>query len=900
MSSRPRQRFLAPEVIQTSAMDCGPASLKSMLEGFGVPVSYGRLREACQTEVDGTSIDVMEDVANHVGLEAEQILVPLDHVFLEETDALPAIAVWRNADGAPHFVILWRVVGSRVMVMDPGMGRRWLTREYVLANLYEHGMPLPAAAWHEWARSDEFAGALWRRLQVIGAHKEAEPAIAKARDISTWRRMAALDAATRLVTALVRSGAMSAGTEAGRLVASLAESAETEPELIPRAYWSATPASPDEDGTERVRAQGGVLVRVLGVKGREAEDEAKLPPEIEAALNEPAPRPLLEIFRSLRNDGALTPVAIVLALCASAIGAAIEAILFRGLLDVGRHLGLVEQRTVGLGVLFALLAALLAIDLPTAGATLRIGRKLETRLRVAFLEKIPKLADRYFQSRPTSDMAHRCHAIHPVRGIPSIATRLVRSVLDLLVISAGLAWIDPRGIPLVASVAALSIAVPWATQRVLVERDLRVRSYDGSLTRFYLDALLGLIAVRTHGAERALRSEHAQVLREWMRSCYDRLRASVVVDAVEQVVGSILAVWLAFDYLHRTSEPAAVLLLLYWALSIPGYGQEIAGAARSYPAVRNLLLRLVEPLGAIEETNEDPSQVTVAPPAPMTSIPPPRGSHGARITIDGVTVRAAGRTILDDVTAHIAAGEHVAIVGESGAGKSSFVGLLLGWHKPASGKVFVDGNALRGDVLRRLRDDCAWVDPAVQLWNRSLLENLSYGAMEHGSLAQILERADLIELLERLPGGLQTSLGEGGALVSGGEGQRVRLGRALHRPKSRLVIFDEPFRGLDREKRRLLLDRARELWRGATLLCVTHDVGETMEFDRVLVVDGGKIVEDSSPKKLASRRGSKYQRMLDAESEVRAKLWSAENWRRLVMRGGELSEAAPESRGPRV
>jgi ATP-binding cassette subfamily B protein len=114
------------------------------------------------------------------------------------------------------------------------------------------------------------------------------------------------------------------------------------------------------------------------------------------------------------------------------------------------------------------------------------------------------------------------------------------------------------------------------------------------------------------------------------------------------------------------------------------------------------------------------------------------------------------------------------------------------------------------------------------------------------------------------------------------------------------VIFDEPFRGLDREKRRLLLDRARELWRGATLLCVTHDVGETMEFDRVLVVDGGKIVEDSSPKKLASRAGSKYQRMLDAESEVRAKLWSAENWRRLVMRGGELSEAAPESRGPRV
>src|SRR5271170_7972035 len=114
-------------------MDCGPACLKSLLEGFGVNVSYGRLREACQTDVDGTSIDVMEDVAVQLGLEAEQILVPLDHVFLPETDALPALAVWRNPDGAPHFVILWREAFGRVMVMDPGSGRKWLTRDEVSA-----------------------------------------------------------------------------------------------------------------------------------------------------------------------------------------------------------------------------------------------------------------------------------------------------------------------------------------------------------------------------------------------------------------------------------------------------------------------------------------------------------------------------------------------------------------------------------------------------------------------------------------------------------------------------------------------------------------------------------------------------------------------------------------------
>src|SRR5207244_4301417 len=84
--------------------------------------------------------------------------------------------------------------------------------------------------------------------------------------------------------------------------------------------------------------------------------------------------------------------------------------------------------------------------------------------------------------------------------------------------------------------------------------------------------------------------------------------------------------------------------------------------------------------------------------------------------------------------------------------------------------------------------------------------------------------------------------GDGGGLLSGGEGQRVRLGRAMLRPGVRLAILDEPFRGLDRERRRELLARARRAWPGATLLCVTHDVGETRAFGRVLVVDGGRVV----------------------------------------------------------
>jgi ATP-binding cassette subfamily B protein len=100
------RRLLAPEVVQTSAMDCGPACLKSLLEGFGVAASYGRLREACFTGVDGTSIDQIEDAAILLGLKAEQIMIPVDHLLLDAIQAFPALIVIRLPMELTHFVVL--------------------------------------------------------------------------------------------------------------------------------------------------------------------------------------------------------------------------------------------------------------------------------------------------------------------------------------------------------------------------------------------------------------------------------------------------------------------------------------------------------------------------------------------------------------------------------------------------------------------------------------------------------------------------------------------------------------------------------------------------------------------------------------------------------------------------
>jgi ATP-binding cassette subfamily B protein len=305
---------------------------------------------------------------------------------------------------------------------------------------------------------------------------------------------------------------------------------------------------------------------------------------------------------------------------------------------------------------------------------------------------------------------------------------------------------------------------------------------------------------------------------------------------------------------------------------------------RRYPGLRNTTLRLLEPLGAPEEC-----AATVESNEPQADT-----SSGVSLCFSGVRVRAAGHDILRDIELQIASGEHVAIVGNSGAGKSSLVGVLLGWHRP-EGTVCVDDAPLTGEALQILRTQTAWVDPQVQLWNASLLGNLLYGVEPNAEreIAQATAAADLDSVLERLEAGFQSQLGEGGALISGGEGQRVRFARAALRPKTRLVVLDEPFRGLSRDKRRKLLRTARKHWQTATLLCVTHDLAETLDFPRVLVVEGGRIVEDGRPAELA-KQDSRYRALLSAERATLELFESQAGFKRWTLDNGALRPETPE------
>src|SRR5580704_1708047 len=374
-------RLIVPEVVQTSNMDCGPAALKCLLGGFGINVHYGRLREACQTDVDGTSIDTIEDVANQLGLQAEQIMLPADHVLLNQARALPAIAVVVLPNGLTHFVVVWRRHGQWLQLMDPATGRRFTPAKEFLNDLYIHKMPVPAEDWCEYALSESFLSPLRRRIDRLGVSDQVERMLRRVISHPDWQPIAALDAAVRMVESIASSGALTRGRQTARVLESFLKETET----IPDHYWSVRSAK--DQGQLLLR--GAVLVRALG-RWPEIERNkrpALSSPELIASLQQPPARPGMELLRLLRADGVFAPASIIAALALASAAVVVEAILFRTLIQTPR-----------LGVMLTLIAfsiGLLLLEIPLSGGLLRMGRHLEIRLRQSFLRKIPHLGDRY-------------------------------------------------------------------------------------------------------------------------------------------------------------------------------------------------------------------------------------------------------------------------------------------------------------------------------------------------------------------------------------------------------------------------------------------------------------------------------------------------------------------------
>jgi ATP-binding cassette subfamily B protein len=890
------RRYLIPEVIQTSAMDCGPATLKAVLEGYYIPASYERLRDVCQTDVSGTSINTIEDIACYLGLDAEQVIIQNDHLLLPETDALPAIVVVRLPDGTGHFVVVWRIHGQMIQIMDPAIGRIWITQQKLFDMVYPFTQPIKIDIWEHYSKSDTFCLPLIRRISDLNISTSEINRLIDHAQNNDWQHMAILDASVRILHTIYHSGANFKGDDLEKILTTYYELALNEPsqQIIPKEYFSVLPDSHD---SQTLFMKGALLVHIAGKTDRnsEADDETdrkegddtcskkSISDILNAVIHDPPIQPEKEIYEQLLSEHQLWPFMLIFALTLAAINVAIEALLLMGFVDIGFDFskGIYQQPMTMVSIMI-FFVALLSLETPVNAAILNLGRRFEISMRMRFLTKTPVLGDHFFRSRLKSDMAQRVHDMRLIREMPEIAGGIYRLIFQMLITVVGIMYLMPTLsiIPIIAGITA--VIIPMASIHLLKEQDLRFRTLTGSLAQYCLDALIGIVPLRSHSAENAIRYKFESILCQWKKSGISYYFKKLAITSTGALINTLLAICLIYENISIGGSDNCVLLLIYWVLNLSESGAQLSNLTGMYPGLRNRIFRILEPINTQPETELSDEYVSEEKIDRHT---------GMKIEIKHTSVFAAERQILDDIHLTIQPGEHIAIVGSSGAGKSSLMRLLLGFYHPDTGHVLIDNHLLSSHMIS-IRRQTAWIDPSVHIWNRPLSENIRYGTEEinESKYGMIMTQAGLIKVLKNLPDGNNTRLGEGGRLVSGGEGQRVRLGRGMYRKDARLVILDEPFRGLDRTERSQLLQKARDHWHDSTLFFISHDVQDTIPFDRVWVMSHGKIVEDGAPQALLGNKESIYRSIVNHEKKIRQSIVNKAQWRKWWIEKGEVVE----------
>lgn len=227
-----------------------------------------------------------------------------------------------------------------------------------------------------------------------------------------------------------------------------------------------------------------------------------------------------------------------------------------------------------------------------------------------------------------------------------------------------------------------------------------------------------------------------------------------------------------------------------------------------------------------------------------------------------LTYPGTTREAIKGVTLSVRPGEHVALVGLSGSGKSSMVNLVPRFWSVTSGAVTVDGVNVEDCTLASLRDHIAVVSQNVILFDTTIRENIAYGVPEvsEASIEKAVEAAALTEVVAALPKGLDTPVGEAGGLLSGGQKQRISIARALLKDAP-ILILDEATSALDSESENQIKEALETLMQGRTCLTVAHRLSTIDRADRIVVMQGGVIVEEGVPTELMAKGGA-YARMV--------------------------------------